>query len=361
MASVTTAVVKQETVARKTSRFIVHPWYDLTFFILSPVLALVLGIMVSGSESVNRSFMLGRYNNTVAHCFIGTFIMAHLFAVFFRSHGNTAIFRTHPLRFTLVPIALFLGMTVSAWFAVAVSVLATWWDVYHSSLQTFGISRIYDMKAGNDPKLGRRLDMILNLFLYAGPILAGATLMDHVNDFKEFRGVGDIFFAAIPAYAESNRRFLTWGVLGLGIPFFVYYVASYWRFQQQGYTISWPKVALLVTTGIVSIYTWGFNSFGEAFFIMNFFHALQYFAIVWWSEKKNLARRFHVEKRFWGLPLVLVLFLAIAFAYGFWAETYDMWDIKQWQSTLFLNLILVVSIMHFWYDGFIWSVRKKQV
>lgn len=355
-----TAAEPETTVARK-SRFIVRPWYDLTFFILSPPLALLLGMMVSGSESANRSFMLGRYNSTFAHCFIGTFIMAHLFAVFFRSHGNSAIFRTYPLRFTVVPVALFLGMTVSPWFAVAVSVIATWWDVYHSSLQTFGIGRIYDMKAGNDPMLGRRLDYWLNLFLYAGPILAGATLMDHVQDFEEFREVGAIFFTSVPAYVESNRRFLTWGVLGLGAPFFLYYVYSYWRFQQQGYNVSWQKVGLLVSTGLVSIYTWGFNSFGEAFFIMNFFHAWQYFAIVWWSEKKNMARRTHLDKKAWGLPLILVLFLAIAFGYGFWAETTDMWDIPSWQNALFFNLIIVVSIMHFWYDGFIWSVRKKQV
>jgi hypothetical protein len=24
-------------------------------------------------------------------------------------------------------------------------------------------------------------------------------------------------------------------------------------------------------------------------------------------------------------------------------------------------ITLIVSIMHFWYDGFIWSVRKQQV
>ncbi len=57
-----------------------------------------------------------------------------------------------------------------------------------------------------------------------------------------------------------------------------------------------------MSTGLVSIYTWGFNTWGEAFFIMNVFHAVQYFGIV-----------------------------------------------------------LVMSIMHFWYDGFIWSVQKKQV
>ena len=61
-------------VASRASGFIVNPWYDLLFFILSPVLALVLGIVISGNEVAQHSFMLGGYSNTVAHCFIGTFI-----------------------------------------------------------------------------------------------------------------------------------------------------------------------------------------------------------------------------------------------------------------------------------------------
>ena len=48
------------------------------------------------------------------------------------------------------------------------------------------------------------------------------------------------------------------------------------------------------------------------------------------------------------------LFLGIGFSYGFWAETLT-------DSDLFFNVVIVISIMHFWYDGFIWSVRKKQV
>ena len=299
--------------------------------------------------------MLGGYSNTVANCFIGTFIMAHLFIVFFRSHLNKQIFQTHPLRFTAVPLALFLAMNVSAWVAVTVTVLATWWDVYHSSLQTFGIGRIYDLRRGNDAHMGRQLDRWLNFLLYAGPILAGATLMDHVEDFEDFREVGSVFFAAIPAYFESNHRYLTWGVLGLGLPFLAYYVYAYGQLSKQGYSISYQKVALLASTGLVSIYTWGFNTFGEAFFIMNFFHAWQYFALVWWSEKKNLVRKVHVENKAWGKALLLALFLLIAFGYGLWAETLDS------DSPALFNLVIVVAIMHFWYDGFIWSVRKKQI
>ena len=80
-------------------------------------------------------------------------------------------------------------MGYSIWAMVIGSVLATFWDVYHSSLQTFGLGRLYDKIAGNDPRVGRRLDIALNLYIYAGPIAAGATLMDHVDDFAEFKAV----------------------------------------------------------------------------------------------------------------------------------------------------------------------------
>ena len=62
-----------------------------------------------------------------------------------------------------------------------VGVLAVWWDVYHSSLQTFGFGRIYDAKVKNNPTTGRRLDYWMNLFLYLGPVLAGAHFADHIR------------------------------------------------------------------------------------------------------------------------------------------------------------------------------------
>ena len=143
--------------------------------------------------------------------------------------------------------------------------------------------------------------------------------------------------------------------MGCGVLFIAFYIFSYVRFQRQGYVVSFPKVVLLSTTGLCSILTWGFNTFGEAFFIMNFFHAIQYFGIVWWSEKKNMRKLFRLTNVKWGLPLTAVLFVGIAVAYGLAADVVDT-DIR-W----FWAITLVCSTMHFWYDGFIWSVRKKQV
>ena len=121
----------------------------------------------------------------------------------------------------------------------------------------------------------------------------------------------------------GNQRYLTMAVLGIGIPFLVYYVAAYYRLARQGYRVSWQKVILFVTTGSVSVYVWGFRSFFDAFWVMNFFHALQYFAIVFHTEKTNLARLFRVDRLAVSAGLVLLWIVALKrLPYGFWATQY---------------------------------------
>ncbi|MEM6993923.1 MAG: hypothetical protein AAF721_25645 [Myxococcota bacterium] len=167
---------------RLRSAYIVKPWYDWVFFLLPPLAALLLGYVVSTSRSANEPFLWSDQNMTMSGLLLGVFIHAHLFIVLFRSHGNRKVLVEHPYRFSLVPACVLVGMMISPWVSVCCSVLATFWDVYHSGAQTFGFGRIYDAKVGNDPHQGRRLDFALNQLLYAGPSVAGATMMVHVED-----------------------------------------------------------------------------------------------------------------------------------------------------------------------------------
>ena len=337
------------------SRYIVNRFYDGIFFIFSPLLALGLGITIAGTPLERDQLNLWGHKGSITNLFIGSFIFAHLVIVFFRSHGNREIFKLHPWRFTVVPIVLLAACLASKWILISMAVLAIWWDVYHSSLQTFGLGRIYDAKMGSNTNQGRRLDYILNLLLYAGPILGGITLYDHAKSFEDFSKVGSVFLTSIPAYAEIYHRYLTWGVVSFAVPFLAYYFHAYWRMSRQGYQVSMQKVLLYVSTAACSVYSWGFDTFGEAFFIMNFFHALQYFALVWWTEQKTMISLFRLGNIPWGKPIALVLYLALGMGYGLWAE------VSNGQNDIVFAVVLVVSLMHFWYDGFIWSVRKKQV
>ena len=337
------------------SGYIVSPLYDWIFFIAAPLIALALGLLLVGSPMEQTSAVFDHEKSWVEYG-IGVFVLAHLVIVIFRSHLNPKIFSAHPWRFTLIPAVLFAAMMTSNWILISCAVLATFWDVYHSGMQTFGLGRIYDARAGNQPQMGRRLDWILNIYLYAGPIAAGATLLDHVDDFYAFEDVGAVFFTAVPAFTRSNAHYLSAAVIATGIPFIIFYLWSYWRFRQSGYQVSPQKVFLLLSTAACSIYAWGFNPFGMAFFIMNFFHAWQYFAIVWWAENGNLSRVLGCEGRAWGKWATLFTIVVFGLSYGAFAEGADV-GTHSWLFALFL----LISLMHFWYDGFIWSVARKQV
>ena len=72
--------------------------------------------------------------------------------------------------------------------------------------------------------------------------------------------------------------------------------------------------------------------------------------MVWWSERQSLTTLLHAPG-----PVALALLLIAGFSYGLWRAH------KPEDYVPFVALGNVVSLMHFWYDGFIWSVRKGQV
>jgi hypothetical protein len=341
--------------ALKNGGYIAGPIYDWCCFILAPLFALGLGYLITNYGGFDH-FLVGQDASgafkrvAVPALFSMAFTHAHLVIVFFRSHVNQRIFRLYPWRFTVVPIALLIASLASQWVFVVIAVLTVWWDVYHSSLQTFGLGRIYDQRHGNDINLGRRADYWFNLVIYAGPVLAGVNLWAHLKSWKKFERVEARSLSGFADVLFARRLELRWIVVAVGALFVVGYLVHYYRLARRGYRVPVPKLALYLTTAFVSVACWGFGSFGEAFLIMNFFHAFQYFAIVWWSEKKTIAELFHAPAQ-----LAFLILIVSGLGYGFWRMT------RIEEIVPIIALGNVVSLMHFWYDGFVWSVRKGQV
>ncbi|MFT5358142.1 MAG: hypothetical protein ACI9KE_005379 [Polyangiales bacterium] len=336
------------------SRYIVSPPVDWVFFLLSPLLGLALGIALS----LGHVALFDAAGPAASGVFIGALIHAHLVAVFVRSHGRSHIRKRHPVRFFVVPALLFVALCSVDWLIVAALVVATFWDVWHSGAQTFGLSRIYDRNAGNDPSSMRRADFALNQLLYAGPIFAGATLMAHVAVFEDFGDFDDplsLVFARVPGAFEAHAHPLRLLVIAAGCVFAFFYLRAYVQARKGGYRMPLQKAVLLLSTGACAVYAWGFNSWGEAFFIMNFFHAIQYIALVWFQERDSLARSVGLHRRRGGQALIGLAFFGSITAYGVAVQWVDV------EHRLFWALTMVVSLMHFWYDGFVWSVRRGDV
>jgi hypothetical protein len=342
-------------VAEARSPYIVGPRFDWAFFLLPPVASLALAAVLAGTAFAEHRFWIAGKRATGASLMLGVLVHAHLVAVVARSHLNGEVFRRHRVRFVVVPVVAFAAMMSSLWAVVIATVLVVFWDVYHSALQTFGLGRIYDRNAGNDPRLGRRLDLGLNLLLYVGPIVGGAAMLPHFEKFEAFEDVDAAFFTRIPAFMAGHQRPFVWAILVGGALFVTYYVIAYARLRARGYRISRQKVFLLASTGLCSIYAWGFNPWGQAFFIMNVFHAVQYLALVGWWENGTIRRRLRLDRAQLGRPIATALFLAAVLTYGYWAELVRNDDRLRW------SIVQVVSLMHFFYDGFIWSVQNREV
>lgn len=322
---------------------------DWIHLVLAPVWALALGLVLGLTPLATWKLEAFGLSGSPVDAFLGAFIMAHLVIVFFRSHANAEVRRRHPFRFWVVPPALLLLLAASGTALAIAAALAVWWDVYHSSLQTFGIGRIFDHKAGNDPEAGRALDLILNLLLYVGPILCGSMLLFHAGPLYSFEAGS--WVEALVRH-QSRVRLI---VIAAGLLFLVLYGEVYAALVEKGYRPPRQKVALHLGTAAVSVWAWGFNPLGMALFIMNFFHAWQYFALVWRYERENIGAVLRVPAGPRGRTLAFALFAGLAFLYG------SVFGVLGELSTKAMAVTLVVSLMHFWYDGFVWSVRRKQV
>lgn len=352
-------LVRQPSPPVQNNGYIVSPAFDHLVFIWAPLWFLALGGIIYVADIADLAITLGHpaaggRSVAIFPTFALTFTMAHVFAVVFRSHCNRQIFALYPYRFVAVPMALLALFLLSETLWLVGLVAAMWMDNWHSSMQTFGFGRLYDMRAGNDAHIGRRLDMSMAVLIYIGPILAGVSLMTNLSDFTSFSTVGLNELARFPGWAVAHQAWLTLPILIGGALFVLYYIYAYWRLAQRGYRVSTQKVLLYIALAITSIYTWAFDTFGQSFLIMESFHSLQYFGLVWWAEREGMQQTFRLTSVRGGKWVTLAVFLGVSTAFGLWVSLFSTTHFE-------VVLFVVVEIMHYWYDGFIWSVRRKHV
>jgi hypothetical protein len=131
-------LVHPSVVAPRRSPYIASPVYDWVFFLLPPLASLLVGALVSGTSYDTDRFWFHGRRTTWTTVLLGIFVHAHLVAVFVRSHLDPDVFPKHKIRFVVLPLVLVAAMMTSMWAVVIATVLVTFWDVWHSALQTFG-------------------------------------------------------------------------------------------------------------------------------------------------------------------------------------------------------------------------------
>ena len=332
---------------------LIGPRADALLFWGAPLAAfLMVQLWLRGADLLGSPAVEQR---AVAALFAGVSVLtfAHLIAVAPRAYGNPEVFAAHRVRLVAVPVVLITALLVSPTALLVASVVAVAWDVHHSAMQNFGFSRLYDMKAGNSATVLRATDLRLNWALYVGPLAAGAALATHLNHLHKLDGTVFVALTGVPgAFAVHGD-----GVREVAMMAYLFVLGwaavDYARAMRSGYRLPVHKAATLVTTGAVSFLAWGFMPPVVALAVVNIYHAVQYFALVWLKEGRRMARASDAQPAGWRAALVFGGGCALfGIAYAAAAHANPRW---------FLAPFIACSLLHFWYDGFVWSVRKRQV
>lgn len=341
----------EESITTSETIYIHSFLFDHILIIATPLLAFFMAFAASSLDE----FFLYKVGRKTAYSSLvhNAFTNGHLLLVFFRSHLNPSVFNHHRKLFIWVPLLILLGLIFSDWFLVTAAVIAVFWDVYHSAMQTFGIGRIYDHLSGTLQKKTRMVDLNFNLLLYIGPILAGPLLVKHFAAFNHYRKVDSAM--SWPEQLVSGVQLFSpslaphaWALIILATFYFLW---SYHYDWKNGERVCWPKIALYLSTAFCNIYAWGFNPLGKAFFVVNFYHAVQYFALIWIYEKDHLLNRIGYKG---VLPPKFTLFMGVVLlplGLGFLSQGF-------FEGRWLFVLLTFCALLHFWMDGIIWKTPR---
>lgn len=329
--------------------------YDYAFIIGAPLIALLFIVLTCEPRLQSGEFL---YNpKTPIWLIIGSNFLthSHIMLVFLRSHGNISVLKRFPYRFSLIPLFMLSAMWASPVLFSVTGFIAVYWDEWHSLMQTFGFGRIYDAKIGNDVNVGRKLDMGLCFVLGLLPHVILLTFIP-----EDVRTQGLVSYLDLePDHAEKYGHFffsLRGTLIYFGIGYIIFYASEYYKLIQKGYKYSTNKFILFTMTGLSAGIMASFYTVADAAYFGNIYHALQYYFIVYISEGERISGNFGVKKENKVANVLFYIFVVLSGCVLFAIVR---------QKTEGLGLLgafwILTSLLHFWYDGFIWSVRKKDV
>ena len=370
MSAVLTAAPPDRVPARQN--WILSPVQDTLFVVAAPALVLAAAVALFaalGAADATAYIVLLHVVLTVAH---------HL-PTFLRVYGDVDLFRRFKWTFILAPV-------VPLAFATAVlgylnahdypvqNVLFFWillalWDPWHFLMQHYGFTRIYDRHNAAPKKLAARMALVLCaawcgfIMLASGEWLAGI--------------LEDLYTTAhlpaallLPAVAV---RALTAAMLGAATLATLAYGAYLVWCRRRGYFVSIVKLALLVTTFGVMFVAYTPNAwilewapgwtFAVGFAVIGIVHMTQYLAIVWRYNRSLASRpeaaRAGIFRKLHGRGgwLVGAGYVALCLAYGgVLTRQHD----NRWLMSVLLALGFTSTLLHYYFDGFIWKLRHSQ-
>ncbi|MDA0832487.1 MAG: tetratricopeptide repeat protein [Planctomycetota bacterium] len=321
------------------------PWFDLLFFVATPI---VIVPLISAARV--------RWSIEAIALFVAAFgATGHHLPGLLRAYGDRELFQRFRLRFVLAPLFLFSVCTFySYWHLRGLVLIGVTWGTWHSLMQVYGFLRIYDGKVKSIDRTTSRLDFLMCLSWF----LAG-----FLNSPGRLQGWLDMFYTSggFPLTEQMLDR-LALITNSITAVVTVAFLINWLRRWQNGH----PANPLKIVSMVVSFAFWWYAMIlvdnpmlGVALF--EIFHDVQYLAIVWIFNRGRVNKSEQVGSftafLFRKSGTMAGLYLALVVGYGIVGLAPDMTNSESIKPAIY-GFLLASGLLHFYYDGFIWKVRE---
>ena len=337
--------------AATPERWLISPVADAMFIIGTPLLLIACYVPIH----------LMIPPAALAAIVLAVVATSHHLPGFLRAYGDSGFYDRFRCRLLLAPPLMFLSLF---WFTThqvygAMLFLAVWAH-WHGFMQVYGFMRVYAAKNGDRSAFGARMDWLLCAAWFLAAFLSSAARSQDLRAAATAEGlpfVDKMFGPHVIVAVWTAAALIT-----------VVYAGHVLRAAFRGTHVSPASFLLVVSSCGFLYFCWVYLGTAGMLGVAGFelFHDLQYFAIVWASNRK-LAESGGLRPSLRGLfqprPMRIGLYAAIGLLYGSAVAAGGPINL---QLSGFLPKSVIYafagtsSALHFYYDGFMWKVRQKK-
>ncbi|MFK7959449.1 MAG: tetratricopeptide repeat protein [Phycisphaerales bacterium] len=331
-----------------TSPWIIGRGADLALIVATPLLIIPLFF---GATQVTDIQSLALY-------ILAFGALGHHLPGMMRAYGDKGLFREFRLRFILAPIALAAACIFLFWNNLRVAILVIYvWGLWHGLMQTYGFVRIYDAKAGSVRPVTQKLDFAMCIAWFLTGVLMSPARRYQLVEYYHVNVGG-------PLPPEAILHAIPWVAVGATALITLAFLVNHVRLARAGESPSHVKLILLATS--FGFWWWAnmfFSNMLVGVILFEVFHDVQYLTIVWVFNqaraKKDPNAGGFTRFLFKRGGMLVGLYVGLVFAYGSLRFVERGIDDANMKSAL-AGLLAASTLLHFYYDGFIWKFRKKQ-
>lgn len=328
-------------------RWMIGPWADSCLILLTPLIAVPAVLLLASPR-------IGVGTATISLFVASFFALGHHLPGMIRAYGDLELFQRFKWRFILAPPLVFLAyFPLYNYHFDLYRLIILCWATWHGLMQIYGFVRIYDAKVGSTARSTANWDWMMCLCGIVAPRLLQPEQVSQTLQHWYALGGSPISLDVL----NMVRWFAGAACVVVLIGFSINYLVQLSRGPGPN-----PLKLVMMASGIG---TWWFAMcfvdeliLGIALF--DICHDVQYNAIVWMYNKRLVSSESRLSRfmKYLFRRGAVLLYVGLIAAYGALGLVAPLVS-DATVSSLFYAVIFTSTILHYYYDGFIWKVREK--